>query len=178
VKFLACFLFIILAFCSCKEEFQHFETEIEGTKLKITLEQYNDSSYALVLMKNDQFHSKWELDYPVYRFDYGDITKDEIPEIAVGVIKTTRFDPNLDKRLFIFYITDDFYIRPLWLGSRVAQPLVDFQIKKEKIYTIEKELSGNFLVAEYAWKGFGLEFKRYIERELTLSKAKKLLKKT
>lgn len=59
----------------------------------------------------------------------------EFPEIIVGVIKPTRFDPKPDKRLFIYRIADEAYIRPLWLGSRVAQPLEDFRIIREETPT-------------------------------------------
>ena len=79
----------------------------------------------------DSSHSVWKLPYPVYQFDYGDVTGDGMPEIIVWVIKPTRFDPKPDKRLFIYRIADEAYIRPLWLGSRVAQPLEDFRVIRE-----------------------------------------------
>ena len=101
-------------------------------------------------------------------------------EIIVGVIKPTRFDPKPDKRLFIYRIADEAYIRPLWLGSRVAQPLEDFRIIREetptRIRTLERERSGNFLVAEYIWRGFGLDFKRYLKREVKKQEAIHILK--
>jgi hypothetical protein len=176
IWFFAVILFVF--FYSCKKESKICRIKIDDKKLEITLEQYSDSSFALCMTVNNERHSLWALNYPVYRFDYGDITGDGIPEIAVGVIKTTRFDPRRDKRLFLFRITKDFYIRPLWLGSRVAQPLIDFRIIEENgqslIRTVEREWSGNYLVAEYGWQGFGLEFKRYIEREISLQKAIKI----
>ena len=73
-----------------------------------------------------------------------------MPEIIVGVIKPTRFDPKPDKRLFIYRIADEAYIRPLWLGSRVAQPLEDFRVIREHtpvlIRTMERERSGKYLI--------------------------------
>ena len=33
------------------------------------------------------------------------------------------------------------------------------------IRTMERERSGKFLIAEYAWRGFGLDFKGYLKRE-------------
>lgn len=147
--------------------------------LEIALNKQSDSLYHMEVAVNGTLHSRWPLVYPVYRFDYGNIRGDGQTDIAVGVIKPTRFDLKADKRLFLFRITDDYYIRPLWLGSRVAQPLVDFRLtdKEEKGYirTVEKEKSGNYLVATYRWKGFGLEFIAYVEREITLSEARKLL---
>ena len=174
------FFFLLLLFVSCGEKNKPIETEINGEKVKITLEQKSDTTFALNLTIGNSLISSWALNYPVYRFDFGDITDDGIPEIAVGVIKSTRFDPKLAKRLFLFRITEDFYIRPLWLGSRVGQPLVDFRIVSCKegnlIRTIEREQSGKYLLAEYRWRGFGLEFKRYVEREISLDNAQKQLK--
>jgi len=173
--------FFLLLFVSCNEKNKSYETKINGEKIKITLEQKSDTTFVLNLTRNAEILSSWALNYPVYHIDFGDITGDGIPEIAVGVIKRTRFDPKLAKRLFLFRITDDFYIRPLWLGSRVGQPLVDFKIvsseEGNRIRTIEQERSGKYLLAEYRWRGFGLEFKRYIEREILLNNAQNNLKK-
>jgi len=167
--------FLLLLFVSCSEKNRPYEAEIYGEKIKIRLEQKSDTTFALNLTIGDSLISSWVLNYPVYRFDMGDVTGDGIPEIAVGVIKTTRFDPKLAKRLFLFKITEDFYIRPLWLGSRLGQPLVDFRIISDEeghwIRTIECEQSGKYLLAEYRWQGFGLEFKRYLGREISWNNA-------
>lgn len=89
--------------------------------------------------------------------------------------------PNPDKRLFIYRIADEAYIRPLWLGSRVAQPLEDFRVIREHtsvlIRTMERERSGKYLIAEYAWRGFGLDFKGYLKRETEEKEAKRILER-
>lgn len=45
----------------------------------------------------------------------------------------------------------------------------DFRVIREHtpvlIRTVERERSGKFLIAEYAWRGFGLDFKEYLKRE-------------
>ena len=45
----------------------------------------------------------------------------------------------------------------------------DFRVIREHtpvlIRTVERERSGKFLIAEYAWRGFGLDFKGYLKRE-------------
>ena len=137
--------------------------------MEVSLNKESDSLYVIHLNTDQPSHSVWKLPYPVYQFDYGDVTGDGMPEIIVGVIKPTRFDPKPDKRLFIYRIADEAYIRPLWLGSRVAQPLEDFRVIREHtpvlIRTVERERSGKFLIAEYAWRGFGLDFKGYLKRE-------------
>ncbi len=178
-RILLCIVFAIICL-ACKKEQNIVKLKIKDCELEVFLKHSTDSLYELQMTVNNNIHNTWPLEYPVYRFDYGDVTGDGIPEIAVGVIKNTRFDPHIDKRLFLFRITDDYYIRPLWLGSRVSQPLKDFRIVREKepaiIRTVEKEKSGNYLVAEYRWKGFGLIFNQFIEREISLQRAQKLLK--
>ena len=166
-------------FCSCRKE-NRFEWQVNQRHMEVSLNKESDSLYVIHLNTDQPSHSVWKLPYPVYQFDYGDITGNGVPEIIVGVIKPTRFDPKPDKRLFIYRIADEAYIRPLWLGSRVAQPLEDFRIIREetptRIRTLERERSGNFLVAEYIWRGFGLDFKRYLKREVKKQEAIHILK--
>jgi len=169
-----------ILFISCASSTPNIvNLEMNGDKLEVSLHALSDSTHTLEMRVNGKPHSSWPLKYPVYQFTYGDITGDGIPEVAVGVIKPTRFDPHPNKRLFLFRITDDYYIRPLWLGSRVSQPLEDFTISCENdsvfIRTMEKEQSGKFLIARYYWKGFGITFNDYVKREITASKAQRLL---
>lgn len=169
--------FIVLGLLSCRQDENSFSFEKDNNKLKIKLNQCSDSLSILELYLDDSIKSTWSLKYPIYKFDHGDVNGDGIPEIAIGLIKTTRFDPKPDKRLFLFRITDDYYIRPLWLGSRVSQPLEDFRLTGDSVMirTIEKEQNGTYLVAEYKYKGFGLEFKEYLKREINLKEARKIL---
>lgn len=166
---------------ACRKNTNRFELRINQKEGEVSMQKVSDSLYILQLAIDQQTSSTWELPYPVYQFDYGDVTGDGIPEIAVGVIKPTRFDPKPEKRLFLYRIADGAYIRPLWLGSRVAQPLEDFRIIRDsipaKIRTMERERSGHFLVAEYRWRGFGLDFKQYIQREIPKQEALQILKK-
>jgi len=172
------FLIILLCFLSCNKDENTFSLKSGDKDLKVVLEKSSDTLSYLRLYVNDSLNSTWPLKYPVFQFDHGDVTGNETA-IAVGVIKPTRFDPKTDKRLFLFKITDDFYIRPLWLGSRVGQPLEDFKIINTHtpalIRTIEKEKDGTFLVSEYKWHGFGLEFIDYIRRQIPLKEAQEVL---
>lgn len=122
--------------------------------------------------------NQWKLPYPVYRFQIGDVDGNGFDDMLVGVIKTTRFDTTFAKRLFIFKNYNGL-VRPLWLGSRLGQPLEDFICIQTKcgtrIVTIEKEKSKKYLVAEYKWRRFGLEFTKYIEREIDLFQAQQIL---
>lgn len=165
---------------SCHKTADRLEWEKEGQSLTISLDKETDSLYSLNLQTGNRAHSTWKLPYPVYRFDHGNVTGDSVPELAVGVIKPTRFDPQPAKRLFIFRIAKGFHIRPLWLGSRVGQPLENFRIVNSmtpaRIRTLERERSGLFLVAEYRWRGFGLDFERYLKREATRKEAESMLR--
>ena len=77
--------------------------------MEVSLNKESDSLYVIHLNTDQPSHSVWKLPYPVYQFDYGDVTGDGMPEIIVGVIKPTRFDPKPDKRLFIYRIADEAY---------------------------------------------------------------------
>ena len=161
-----------------------FEISQEGKTTKIYLEKVSDS---LNIIHADQYYegtlltaSTWKLKYPVYHFECGDINNDGVDDILVGVIKATRFDKQKRKRVFMFKLFEG-YIRPLWLGSRVSQPLESFRIVKNGnqnvLKTMEFEEDGSFLVCEYKWRGFGLEFLRYIKRNLDKKEAITELKK-
>lgn len=175
-NYILIFIFILL-FLSCRKNKNCFSFTKDNKNVSVLLNRQSDSLYLLELYLEDSLRSVWKLKYPVYNFDYGDVNGDGTPEIAVGPVKKTRFDQKMDKRLFLFRITDDLYIRPLWLGSRVGQPLIDFRLRGEPamIRTIEREQDGTYLVAEYRYKGFGLEFSEYIRRGIELEEAREIL---
>lgn len=138
----------------------------DGNEGHITLDRIHDSLYVLRHFTGNKQLSEWELPYPVYRFDCGDLTGNGWPEIAVGVIKPTRYFPQPDKRLFIFKLYKGRLIRPLWLGSRVGLPLSDFCVERSlspaRIHTTERKHDGTAVEALYRYEGFGLKFERYI----------------
>jgi len=154
----------------------------EGKLIDITLRQKGKTDFILHADVYEDhkfvFNNTWPLPYMVFRLDTGDVNNDHSTDILVGVIKSTRFDPISRKRLFIFKLFEG-YIRPLWLGSRVSQPLIDFKYYKSKkegvVRTIELEKDQLFLIAEYHWNGFGLGFIHYLAREKTYCQATKIL---
>ncbi|MBQ3771022.1 MAG: nuclear receptor-binding factor 2 [Bacteroidaceae bacterium] len=125
-----------------------------------------DSTSRLEHTRNDSIVSSWTLNYPVYRFTCGDVTGDSIPEIIVGPVKATRYRREKDKRLFIFHLYKGTHIRPLWLGSRVGCPLIDFKVETDTmpnmIHTWERKNNGDTIEVLYRQYGFGLKFVRYI----------------
>ena len=122
-----------------------------------------DSTNRIEHVRGDSVVDTWKLDYPVYRFTCGDMTGDSIPEVLVGTIKATRYRPEKDKRLFIFHLYKGRFIRPLWLGSRVGCPLIDFKVETDTVpnlvHTWERK-DGDTIEVLYQLKGFGLKFRK------------------
>ena len=123
---------------------------------------------------------RWPLPYPVYRFQTGDINGDGRTDVLVGVIKSTRYDPQVARRLFIFKVYKDRYIRPLWMGSRLSHPLVDFRFVhidgQPRVLTIERDTTPErYLMAVYRWRSFGLDFVAYHARGLPFDEARQRL---
>ena len=177
-------LFFLLLCFGCQKKNDTFEFVFDDRKIVVSLVKIKDSIFDIrsEMICNDSVTvSTWRLNYPVYRFDCADITGDGLPEIAVGVVKSTRYDPMVRKRLFLFKLYDTCYIRPLWLGSRVSFPLVDFRLMETKngqrIRTIEQETENQYVVAEYCCKTFGLEWIHYIKRGVTKQEAETLFLK-
>jgi len=111
----------------------------------------------------------WELKYPVYQFLYEDISNNGEKNILVGVIKPSRFDSVVRKRLFVFKFYEE-EIRPLWLGARLGMPIENFYVEtidgKNYIKAIEQEKNGNYATALYEWDSFGFKFIKYLDRNL------------
>lgn len=104
--------------------------------------------------------------YIPYRFDTADVDHDNRTEIIVGLVKATRFDPAEKKRLFILRI-DENHLRPMWLGSKVCQDLVDFKVLPNGIIrTLEQTKAGSFSVGSYYWESFGLTLEKYTHEQI------------
>ena len=65
------------------------------------METKSDSLSYLVLT-TDSTTDRWQLPYPVYQFQTGDVDGDGSIDAMVGVGKKTRFQRELGRRLFIF----------------------------------------------------------------------------
>jgi hypothetical protein len=79
----------------------------------------------------------------------------------VGVVKATRFYPEKGRRLFIFKQVNG-KARPLWLGSKLGGILQDFRFTDGKIRALETTTDSLYVVAEYKWGHFGMDFDHYI----------------
>ena len=117
-----------------------------------TLRKEHDSLYWL----ND-----WRLPYPIYQFQTGDVDGDGSIDAMVGVVKATRFYPEKGRRLFIFKQVNK-KARPMWLGSKLGGILQDFKFTNGLIRSLERANDSLYVVAEYKWGGFGMDFDHYI----------------
>jgi len=103
--------------------------------------------------------------YEPYQIDTADINRDGRTEILIGIIKSTEFDPGEKKRLFILRI-DEGQLRPLWLGSKVCQQLIDFKaLSNGVVRTLEQTKEGSYVIGIYEWQGFGLTLIKYVSNE-------------
>lgn len=141
-------------------------TRQDGRRATVKLKTLSDSLSVIQYFIGKKKCDEWQLKYPVYQFECGDINGDSIPEIAVGVIKSTRYSHFMGKRLFIFKLFDEEVIRPLWLSSRMSHELMDFRIehldKGDFIRTTERNTRGDILELRYRTTGFGLKFEEFI----------------
>lgn len=137
---------------------QYFEGSAQVTK---TLKGFK---IALHNSKGEEL-DRTIFNYQSYRLDTADVNHDGRTEILIGLIKPTEFDPFEKKRLFILRI-DDGQLRPLWLGSKVCQQLVDFKTTANGgVRTLEQTKEGNFAIGIYEWQGFGLTLIKYVSDE-------------
>lgn len=131
-----------------------------------SLRQINDTCNVLVLT-TDSMSDEWLLPHPVYQFRTGDVDGDGVEEALVGVVKSTRFYPEKGNRLFVFKNRDG-RVRPLWMGSRLGEEIVDFRVADGKLVSIERCWNGQYNLDEWEWSRFGPRFLRYILTNATL----------
>ena len=89
---------------------------------------------------------------------------DGSPDALVGVVKATRFHPEVARRIFIFKLVEG-AVRPLWLGSRLGGELVDFCFDDGYIRALETDGASRYAVVEYRWTDFGPASHRIIVKD-------------
>jgi hypothetical protein len=82
-------------------------------------------------------------------------------DALVGVIKKTRFHQEKGRRIFIFKNVNG-KVRPLWLGSKLGGILQDFRYVDGRVRSLEASSDSLYSVVEWKWKGFGLQFERFL----------------
>ena len=128
------------------------------------LETVSDSLSRLVLT-TDSTCDRWDLPYPVYQFQVGDIDGDGSIDAMVGVIKKTRFHRDMGRRLFIFK-NHRGRVRSLWMGSKLGGQLEDFRFVDGVVRALESTRDGKYVVSDYRWEEFGLIFAHFIEKNI------------
>jgi hypothetical protein len=125
-----------------------------ATAQQYRLHREHDSLYWL---------NEWRLPYPVDQFQTGDVNGDGSEDALVRVVKATRFDPHMRRRLFVFKQVGG-KVRPLWLGSRLGGTLCNFRFDDGRVRSLETTADSLYVVADYRWEGFGLQFERYLAK--------------
>lgn len=163
----------LCSFFSCSNNRLEESEQFDWNGGVIRLDRKNDSLSFIRYERNGIEICSQALPWPVYRFSWGDINGDSIPEVAVGVIKETPFWKQKDRRLFIYELYKDHDFVPLWRGSHVASKLEDFYIDRRKnpatVRTLEIRRDSSKYEAEYVLGKFGLKFKRYVADTITTS---------
>lgn len=157
-------LIVLFTANSCKEEhpykFDCRDGEVRLTKIK-------EDFYLLEFVKQDSVRCQWQIEHPVYQFDWGDVNGDGENEIALGVIKKTRHFKQESKRLFIMRVNRQGQIRPVWMGSKAGDGLEDFKIERDstpaRIITYNRMKDSTIVVNQFKLAAFGIEFEKIIK---------------
>lgn len=174
------FLLVLISCCSGSHfpELHEFPIHDQSFKGKVIFQELSSTIGFKVLLidQRGEITDQTIFRYLPYRFDTADVNQDGNTEIIVGLTKATRFDPVEKKRLFILRI-DENKIRPLWLGSKVCQELVDFKsLDNGYLQTLERTTRGKFSIGKYYWQSFGLTLEKYTHNEITLAYANQIFR--
>ena len=149
-------IIIIVAslFCCLPTQAQTFSVETKSDSL------------SYLVLTTDSTADRWQLPYPVYQFQTGDVDGDGSIDAMVGVVKKTRFHRELGRRLFIFKNYRG-KVRPLWMGSKLGGELVDFLfLEGGLIRALETGTNHLYAITDYRWEEFGMVFDHFIEKNI------------
>ncbi len=121
----------------------------EGARV-IAVFRRDGATWERLFLDHDHATHPWKL-------ALAELDGDERPEVLVAVRKPSRFDPVVRNRLFVYDWTPANTVHPLWLGSRLGGPLLDFAVVPgpdgvDRVIVTEE---GSARVRKYAWSGFG-----------------------
>lgn len=157
-------LFVTVTTSAFDREYRY--QRADGREACIRLVSVTDSTSAVQYWQGDSLSSVWPIDCPVFRFQCADLTADGIPEIALGVERSSRYARYKSKRLWLLKLYDEDVIRPLWLSSRLTYNLIDFKLeapsavhphKAHVIHTWQQNEQGDTVELWYRQKGFGMK---------------------
>jgi len=111
--------------------------------------------FARPFLDSHDFYNAWKIDLL-------DVDNDNVPELIVGVNKSTRYFDKEENRIFVFNV-DGTYIYPKWLGSKIGNPIVDFKIDKDKNKLVLLEsIDDVYKVFLCEWNGFGFDLDEFL----------------
>lgn len=150
-------------------EYADIDMDNEMEKLAITHKKgskFGDKFIILEKDKQNNWLQVYENDFSKikpWKLEVADIDGDNNLEIAIGVYKSTVYDKNERKRLFIFnYNFKDRLLLKKWTGSKLENELIDFyfddviSLKGYELITEEKKETKT-ITNTYYWFGFGFE---------------------
>lgn len=136
----------------------------DGYRERIDLDGGRDSTLKIWHGKNLLWQGVPKAWRP-WKLAVADIDGDGMPEIIVGVTKSTKFFPKPHNCLFI-YGWNGKRAFPKWLGSSLGRPFTDFMFVDldehagAELIAIETTLDGNKVLSLYRWNSFGFTLER------------------
>lgn len=102
-----------------------------------------------------------EPDYNFWDLTVGDVDGDGVPEVGLCTYSSTARVATVARRYFVYGWTAAGDLHPLWRGSRLCRPYVSAALfdatgdRKAELISVERALSGKFVVVSYQWNQFG-----------------------
>lgn len=98
--------------------------------------------------------------YKPWDLQITDVDGDGLPEIAIGVVRSTKSKP-FDHRCIFIMRFDGKRLRKKWMGSGMGRTLLEFQFGPASkghpavLYTLERTLANKVALSAWSWSGFG-----------------------
>lgn len=94
-----------------------------------------------------------------------DIDNDGNEDVAVGIIKSSRWSKEKSLKMYLYRIKAD-RILPMWRSSKLTSNLIEFcfvnNSGKNYAVVIEKLSNNSYNLIRFRWKNFGLVYDKYM----------------
>lgn len=167
------FLFLLVGCHSSQKPDVLYQSE----SLRYTLEHLHPKMHKLrsevYTEGGDTVKSFIPLTYHILKSQVADLQGDDYPEVLFCIRKKSKYHPIESNRIFIYGLKDQ-RIYPIWLGSRVQYPVVDFTISSEeeqdRVLVLQR-LHKKYYLSTYALEGFGLKQKQMLLSDVDSAQA-------